>query len=283
MFLACDTETGGLNPKLHSLLTFHGRVLDDNLNLVDEVSIAVKHPVYHVTASALAVNKIDLVKHDQLAVPVEMAKQVLHNFVMTHGSGEKLMFMAHNAPFDKGFLDEQLDFASLGKFVDYHMLDTVVLGVVEKLLGTMPKGQSLSLAKIADTLGLKKGEPHTAHGDVTTMVNYLRDFVERYKAMMRRSHAPVAEETAQAPQPAVRSVSNGEIVNKVLRGERLPAPQFGKLMGYIHQAYLDEFKRDPIKVNGIDHFSTREEIEFVVKFVTSWVEQYDDKLLQGGR
>ena len=183
-FLACDTETGGLDPSQHDLLTLHMKVLDENLEVLDQISVALKHPVYRVSASALKVNNIDLVKHDQVAVPVEVAGNMLINFLGTHSRAEKLLFMAHNVPFDKGFIEAT--FGDLMKpYLDYHTFDTVTLGVVEKILGTLGARQSLSLGKIADTLGLEKGEAHTAEGDVVTMVNYFKNFVSRYRPKIK--------------------------------------------------------------------------------------------------
>ena len=186
-FIAADTETGGLDPLKHSLLTLCFRVLDENLDTIDQLSVAVKHEVYRVTAGAMRVNKIDLVKHDQIAVPVPAAQQMIENFVVAHGSTEKLIWMMHNVPFDKGFLGATFDLERLKAFIDYHSLDTVTLGVVEKWLGTLSKKQSLSLGKIADTLQLEKGPEHTAEGDVTTMVNYGKSFIARYKAFLLKA------------------------------------------------------------------------------------------------
>jgi DNA polymerase III alpha subunit (gram-positive type) len=184
-FVATDTETGGLDKKKHSLLTLHMRVLDINLEVVDQISVALKHEVYRVTAGALRVNNIDLVKHDQTAIPVDHAATMISGFLEAHSRDEKLLFMAHNAPFDKGFIDETFGEELMKPFIDYHSLDTVVLGVVEKILGTMSPKQSLSLVRIADALKLEKGEAHTASGDVTTMVNYAKDFKARYLAKLR--------------------------------------------------------------------------------------------------
>lgn len=186
-FVAVDCETGGLDKTKHSLLTLHMRVLDINLDVIDQISIAVKHSVYHVTPGALKVNGIDLVKHDQIAVPVENAAFMISGFLEVHSREEKLLFMAHNAPFDKGFIDATWGEELMKAFIDYHSFDTVVLGVIEKLLGTMGPKQSLNLGKIADTLHLEKGPPHTAEGDVITMTNYAKDFVTRFRALLQKT------------------------------------------------------------------------------------------------
>jgi oligoribonuclease (3'-5' exoribonuclease) len=37
-----DTETGGLNPKIHSLLTAYFAIVDKDLNLIAELSLQLK-------------------------------------------------------------------------------------------------------------------------------------------------------------------------------------------------------------------------------------------------
>lgn len=179
--LFTDTETGGLKPELgHSLLTLHAKVVDIDLNIIDQVSLAIKHETYKVTAEALRINKINLLSHDSIALPIPSCQTILDNFLLTHGHKERLIFVAHNAPFDKGMIASTFALNVWDQMVSYHQLDSVGLGVFQKLLKHLLERQSLSLGGYADALGVEKGQAHNAEGDVVTMLNIVRKLVELY-------------------------------------------------------------------------------------------------------
>src|SRR5579871_6679381 len=120
-----DTESGGLDPKNNSLLTFHAKVFNDNFEIIDQLSLAIKHPYYKVTAEALSVNKIDLIKHDAIAIPVANCQVILDNFLMNHASNEKLILVGHNViAHDEQFIRNTFNTAVWDSCISYHRLDT---------------------------------------------------------------------------------------------------------------------------------------------------------------
>jgi DNA polymerase III alpha subunit (gram-positive type) len=184
--LAFDTETGSLYPSEGSLLTAHFAILDENLEVVDSLSLKTKPDDNLIKANpgALAVNKIDIEKHKAEALTYSEAKIQLTKFLAKHSSKyNELTPMAHNISFDLDFINTHLmPLEEWNKYVSYHKLDTVGLAVFFKLCKWIPSKQSVSLGKLADFFELKfEGDAHTAQADVGVMVKVLKEFVAPFK------------------------------------------------------------------------------------------------------
>lgn len=124
-----DTETGGANPKQHSLLTTYGLVLNKNLKVVSSIDLKTKPNggAYQVQADALRVNKIDLTKHDKDAKTYQEASQVLEHFLVGKGTfgTSKFIPVGWNVKFDISFLQEHL--LPPAKWDKYFSRDTIEL------------------------------------------------------------------------------------------------------------------------------------------------------------
>ncbi len=112
--LFLDTETGGLNPKTHSLLSL-AVVLWEDGRLHDRQQIFVREPELATTPEALAVNKIDLAWLGQNGLAPEAAMQALEAFIAKHfpagidGAPPRVTLAGHNVSFDVGFLRRLCD------------------------------------------------------------------------------------------------------------------------------------------------------------------------------
>jgi len=182
-YIAFDTETGGLDPKKHSLLTAYFVALDNKLNIVDELELAVKDSEngYIVTASALAVNKINLIKHDEVAIEKKEAANRLKFFIerMTEmNGGNKLIPIAHNIEFDMNFINNQL-LSNFTKLISHRKMCTSVITRFLSLSEEIPKNVGGSLSKIAKRMGIKfnKDGPHNAKSDVEVTVKLLKAYL----------------------------------------------------------------------------------------------------------
>ena len=82
-FLFIDTETGGLDPARHSLLSV-GLVVGDGPRVLNSLEILIRHEPYVVSAGGMAVNRIDLVQHSAAALEPKMALTVLDVFLDQH-------------------------------------------------------------------------------------------------------------------------------------------------------------------------------------------------------
>ena len=83
MYLAFDTETSGLDPTKHNLLTACFIVLNDNLVEIDRLNLNIKYNEYNITIKAMEINKIDLIKHHNCSSSVDLktARSLLLDFL----------------------------------------------------------------------------------------------------------------------------------------------------------------------------------------------------------
>jgi len=180
VYVVFDNETGGLT-KDCSLLTSHFFICDKDLEIIDELGLAIKpndHQPYRVQATALAVNKIDLIEHDKIAITQSEAAQKLFLFLKKHSdSGKiKLIPVGHNVSFDIESVNEHLiSKPNWDQFVSYRKLDTGTIMQYLKLKGTVPNDKSSSLGSSAEYFGVTfEGEAHTARADALMCIKLLK-------------------------------------------------------------------------------------------------------------
>ena len=101
--LVIDTEGGGYNPLVHSLLTVALVVLDGK-EIVAKKEFYVKHKDYIVTPSALNANKINLLEHDKIASEKEVVVNEMIEFIKLYFLGERPSILGQNVKFDTDFI-----------------------------------------------------------------------------------------------------------------------------------------------------------------------------------
>jgi len=180
-YIAFDCETGGLDTGVNSLLTVYFVIFDKNFRVLGELDLKIKPDKgnhYVVDAGALAINKIDLVKHDAVATTLSQAKSDLYNFLQTHNTDGKIKLIpvGHNIYFDEECVIANLiSRANWHKFVSYRRLDTGVILQFLKLAGLLPVNISGSLASIVEFFNIPKGgDLHDAKTDTVATVKVLR-------------------------------------------------------------------------------------------------------------
>jgi DNA polymerase III epsilon subunit-like protein len=102
--LVIDTETGGTDPLVHSLLAI-GAVIWDEGRIVGREEFLIREPEICTDADALSINRLDLtaVRRDGLS-PNEAVVRI-ERFVSTHfEEPEEVVLTGHNVSFDVGFL-----------------------------------------------------------------------------------------------------------------------------------------------------------------------------------
>jgi len=181
-YIAFDTETGGINPEKSSLLTAYFAILNENLNVVDELSLALKpnDGIFKVTAEALSINKLDIVQHSALATEYQDAIGMLVSFLSTwtEDGKYKLTPIAHNIDFDLGFIWKYLtDKEWWEKYVSYRKLDTAVLANFFKTAGVIGQNQKTGLGDLAKLYDISfETAAHDARSDVGVMIEVLKVF-----------------------------------------------------------------------------------------------------------
>ncbi|MBP1628771.1 MAG: polymerase epsilon subunit-like 3'-5' exonuclease [Holophagaceae bacterium] len=126
-YLFLDTESGGLDPRKHSLLSL-GLVVGGPQGVQHSLEILIKHDPYVVTEGGMAVNRIDLEKHTALALEPAQALVVLDIFLAQHFPHpcRPITLVGHNVNFDRDFLGVFLD--SQGRLLEprfsHRVIDT---------------------------------------------------------------------------------------------------------------------------------------------------------------
>lgn len=183
-YLWFDTETGGTNPKIHSLLTAYFAVCDRDLNLIDELYLQLKPSdlsKLNVTEEAMKINGINLEEHlkDPNTVTYEEGKKIVQDFFAKHkikGKRRSLQPCGHNVAFDKDMVWEQMiPKEEWEKDVHYRTLDTSPICSFLKDVQILPQDVG-SLTSLVDYFQIPMGEAHNARGDV--LMN-----IQVYKAM----------------------------------------------------------------------------------------------------
>lgn len=180
--LCLDVETGGLNPKEHSLLQL-GFVLYVNKKIVDTLEINIKEIVYKVTPEAMKHNGLDLLTIKETGLNKEDAVAQVIKFIEKNlTGGEKPILLGHNAFLDRSFTQEL--FESVGddfkNHISHRNIDTMSLiwGLYD--LGKLPK-EACSSQGAFDYFGIKVEDRHTGLGDSIATVELYEELLKLMK------------------------------------------------------------------------------------------------------
>lgn len=169
-YIGNDCETGGIGPDV-SLLTACFKVLDWDFNTIDTLNLYMKPEdgIYKCTAEALAINKIDLIAHDKIAITYKEAGTKLYEFLNKHSNKGKIKLvpLGHNVYFDiEKYVQNIISKKSWLYNVSYRLADTGVILEFLKRKGKVPKTVSGSMGSMCAFLGIPYEKGHTAEGDV---------------------------------------------------------------------------------------------------------------------
>lgn len=186
LYLALDTETGGLDPKLADVLTIYIAVVDENFKVLDEVDLKMKPndrlPV--VEPGAMKVNGIDIQKHleDPETITYKEAAErisvMLKKHLKKNGRFSNLIPLGHNIPFDLGFIHQHImDKHAWEKFAHYRDIDTNPIVWLLKDSGWFPRDLG-SLVSVVEYLGIPKRAAHNAKDDTLMCVDVYKKLLE---------------------------------------------------------------------------------------------------------
>jgi len=188
-FFVIDTETGGLDPERHALLSIGGVVVDQTITPLGMIELLIADPGV-VSEAALRYNKADPGLARSAGLEPTAAVSALHSFLHAyfpeafseHSQPDtRIVLAGHNVAFDAAFLRRLYrlagqDFESV---YSYRMLDTGSIFRFLALAGFLPDVEP-SLGRIATELSIQTvgmGR-HTALGDALLTTRVLRKMVE---------------------------------------------------------------------------------------------------------
>jgi len=184
-FLFLDTETGGLDARVHSLLSL-GLVVGDGSRIANTLEILVKHEPYVVSGGGMKVNRIDLARHDAQALAPAQALAVLDIFLDQHFPHrcQPVILAGHNVGFDLAFLKAFLEGQghALEPRFSHRVVDTHSLAAGLRDAGRLPLA-NLSSTALFDHFGIQVPEDrrHTALGDALATFELYWKLVERMR------------------------------------------------------------------------------------------------------
>jgi len=167
--LFLDTETGGLEPRRHSLLSL-GLVVGEGPRVVNSLEILVRHEPYVVSAGGMKVNRINLVEHFEAALEPPVALAVLDVFLDQHFPHlcKPIVLAGHNVGFDQAFLAAFLEGQgrALEPRFSHRLVDTHSLAAGLRDAGRLPLANLSSTALFAHfDIEVPEEKRHTALGD----------------------------------------------------------------------------------------------------------------------
>lgn len=175
-----DTETGGTDPRKHSLLTAFFAIVDSNYNIVGELDLQVKPDdikQLFYEQEALDVNKIKISEHLKSpdTITYSEARVRLIDFFNEHKVKNRRKWLipaGHNiVKFDDRFLfNSILPEEDYEKYLYHIPYDTLIIAGNLRRIGLLPEDVG-SLGSLIEHYSLAKDEAHTARGDVLMNIN----------------------------------------------------------------------------------------------------------------
>lgn len=163
--LFIDTETGGLEPGKHSLLSVALGVWEEG-EITHTLDLNLVHDVYSVTAKALEINKIDL-RQTRVGYTSFEANIAIMDFLQKHFGKEKATIVGQNIHFDIGFLTDLFTKERYEMYFSHRTIDTASVMRYTEMVGiTSIGGSGLSDAIKYFKLHVPDDIRHTALGDV---------------------------------------------------------------------------------------------------------------------
>lgn len=178
--LFVDTETGGIDPNKHSLLSIGLAVWKSSKEIIDSTEILIKHNNYVVTSTARRINKFDEPTHERCAVEPKEAISTMLNFCRSYFDKELLIPLAgHNTQFDVAYLKVFLksNNRSYNDLFSHRIIDTYTLIRSLYYAGKIKKDISSS-AQAFSYFGITVDGRHTAQGDALATAKLYNKLLE---------------------------------------------------------------------------------------------------------
>ena len=164
--LFIDTETGGLNPSKHSLLSL-AMVVWEEMEIIDSTELLINDGKLSVTNEALAINKIDIEMHKKSAISSTQAIEEIVAFIKKHFTQqEKITLAGHNVHFDVNFLKTFFSHNNINfsNYFSHRIIDTSSVLYYLYLSGHL-KQKAVSSDEAFELFNIQVKGRHTALGD----------------------------------------------------------------------------------------------------------------------
>ncbi len=184
--LLLDTETGGTDPRQHDLLSV-GLVVWQDGEIKDKKEVFVRGRPERCTSEALAINGIQLDKHNRYALPRQQALAEIARFIDAHFDDKPVTAAGHNLAFDLNFLRVLFEEGGqeLNHYISHRTIDTASILLFLALLEGHPQdlreAASSSRAFAEYRIEMAPGSRHTALGDAVATAKLFTKMLHKLK------------------------------------------------------------------------------------------------------
>ena len=164
--LFIDTETGGLDPSKHSLLSL-AMVIWEDMEIIDSMELLINDGILSATEEALSVNRIDIEEHRKMAISSSQAVDTIISFISKYFPQQsKITLAGHNVHFDADFLKIFFSRNNLNfnEYFSHRIIDTSSILHYLYLAGKI-KQRAISSDEAFDLFEIEVDGRHTALGD----------------------------------------------------------------------------------------------------------------------
>lgn len=165
--LFIDTETGGIDPTKHTLLSIGLVVWDSTKGILDSKEILIKSDEYIITKEAQRINRFERDPHELTALPPKKAIERIIDFNSNWFDLNMLVPLAgHNTQFDVSFIKTFLkeNNRSYNEIFSHRIIDTYTLLRSLYYAGKITDDISSS-AQAFKYFNIKVENRHSAQGD----------------------------------------------------------------------------------------------------------------------
>ncbi|MAG40143.1 hypothetical protein CMI41_04210 [Candidatus Pacearchaeota archaeon] len=165
--LVIDTETSGLHPDQHQVLTIGMSLIDvspSKLQFVDDRHLFVKHDEYNLSKTAMKINRININEHHKQGMLPKVACKKVNQFLDVH-SLTAIPILGHCVHFDKNFLRVMFEDEGLELPFSEEKEDTRYIWERLKKRGLVNPFKNAKLGTIAEHFGVDYSKAHNALDD----------------------------------------------------------------------------------------------------------------------
>lgn len=117
-----DTETGGINPKVNSLLSI-GLVIWEDKKIIFEKEFFLKEEQYNITPKAMEINKLNLDELKKNGIEKNKIKEEITKIIKRNFE-DKAILAGHNINFDISFIKTIFTEEEFMNLFSYRSIDT---------------------------------------------------------------------------------------------------------------------------------------------------------------
>lgn len=177
--LFIDTETGGLDPMNHSLLSVAFAIWD-NGEIIEAKEFLINDGILNVTPKALEINGIDIIEHSRIALKPKSAILEIKNYLNRNfGNDEKIILCGHNILFDINFFKNfwNKNEGNYNNRFSHRYVDTASILFFLTVVNKLPENSNSS-QNAFDLFGISINKRHSALGDVLGTAELFNRLIE---------------------------------------------------------------------------------------------------------